>query len=292
MPPPHSSKNEEHSAPRYIQLETTTLCNATCSFCPQGSKSRSAAIMEGDVWKKIIDDTRGLGVTYRPFLLNEPFTDKRMPEIVSYIHRDPTAKVEFNTNGSLLSPSTARWLANSGISVIRFSLDGFTEETLKATRGLSRDQCYGGILDYIEQNRLSAQPAKVEVRMIDMPGNMHEHRLFREFWEPKVDLVEFTTLYRFPWTGQVQSLAASCPKVTEEMFFRWDGFAVLCCWDAAGRAKAGSVKERSVLEIWNGDELTGYRKTLDRGDRSSIELCSRCDAYPDLQVIRSRHSAD
>jgi MoaA/NifB/PqqE/SkfB family radical SAM enzyme len=129
--------------------------------------------MEGDVWKKIIDDTRGLGVTYRPFLLNEPFTDRRMPEIVSYIHQDPTAKVEFNTNGSLLSPLTARWLANSGISVIRFSLDGFTEETLKATRGLSRDQCYAGILDYIEQNRYSDQPAKVEVRMINMPDNMH-----------------------------------------------------------------------------------------------------------------------
>jgi hypothetical protein len=27
----------------------------------------------------------------------------------------------------------------------------------------------------------------------------------------------------------------------------------------------------TVLEIWNGDEFRGYRKTLDHGDRSSID---------------------
>ena len=90
--------------PRYIQLETVTKCNASCKFCPQHEINRDPGRMPTETWKKIVDDTRGWGITYRPFLTNEPFVDTRMPEIVAYIKQnDTTAKVEFNTNGELLS---------------------------------------------------------------------------------------------------------------------------------------------------------------------------------------------
>ena len=68
--------------PRYIQLETVTKCNAKCAFCPQHEIKRDPPLMQPETWRKIIDDTRGLGITYRPFLTNEPFVDKRQPEIV------------------------------------------------------------------------------------------------------------------------------------------------------------------------------------------------------------------
>ncbi|MFH1223066.1 MAG: radical SAM protein, partial [Pseudomonadota bacterium] len=90
--------------PNYIQIETNIICNAKCDFCTQHKVTRRPITMEDSVWKKIIDDTRGRGITYRPFLLNEPFTDKRMLDICRYIKQDKTAKIEFNTNGALLTP--------------------------------------------------------------------------------------------------------------------------------------------------------------------------------------------
>ena len=42
----------------------------------------------------------GKGVIYRPFMINEPFVDLRIPEMIRYIKQDPTAKVEFNSNGN------------------------------------------------------------------------------------------------------------------------------------------------------------------------------------------------
>ena len=53
--------------PRYIQLETVTKCNARCEFCPQHEIARDPARMPRETWQKIVDDTRGQGVTYRPF---------------------------------------------------------------------------------------------------------------------------------------------------------------------------------------------------------------------------------
>ena len=87
--------------PKYLQLETVIICNAECPFCPQHLITRNPPKMPDWLWKKIIDETRGMGIVYRPFLANEPFVDKRMPEIMRYIRKDPTAKIEFNTNASL-----------------------------------------------------------------------------------------------------------------------------------------------------------------------------------------------
>ena len=70
--------------PKIIQIETTIACNATCWFCPQKHATRKPMFMEEKNWKKIIDETRDLGMIYRPFILNEPFVDKRMEKIIEY----------------------------------------------------------------------------------------------------------------------------------------------------------------------------------------------------------------
>ena len=86
------------------------------------------------VWKKIVDETRGMGIVYRPFLMNEPFVDKRMPEIMRYIRQDPTAKIEFNTNGSLINDKLDREILDIGVDIMRFSIDGFSEEVYAPSR--------------------------------------------------------------------------------------------------------------------------------------------------------------
>ena len=49
--------------PEYIQIETTIVCNASCTFCPHKTLTRRPRRMKDEVWKKIIDDTRGLTET-------------------------------------------------------------------------------------------------------------------------------------------------------------------------------------------------------------------------------------
>lgn len=240
--------------------------------------------MDDSIWKKIIDDTRGIHVIYRPFVLNEPFTDRRMGKILGYINEDPTARIEFNTNGSLITQEVAEMLVENRVSVMRFSLDGIDSDSIKRVRGLETDAVYDGVRNFIRCNQQSSEPARVEVRMIDFPGTEEEQKRFCKYWEGEVDLVEFPALYDYPWTVQTSSIKAPCPKIRDEMFFRWDGSAILCCWDAFGKAVVQSVTEKSVLEIWNGPEMNEYRKYLDRGEREAIELCSRCDAFKELAV--------
>lgn len=274
--------------PRFIQLETVTKCNARCPFCPQNEIVRDPARMPEATWKKIVDDTRGWGVTYRPFLTNEPFVDNRMPEIVRYIKRnDPTARVEFNTNGELVSGKLGAELLESGVDIMRFSIDGFSAGTYEPSRvGISYAKVLERTVRFLEMWDQGGYRDRVftEVRMIEVPENAHEVAAYREFWGPRCSDVVITSLYQWPWTGQQLEdvVLKPCLKVLDEMFFYTNGKATLCCWDVHEKAVIGDVNEQSVQEIWEGYAARCLRAVLDDGRRDLIHLCSRCNAYRDF----------
>ncbi len=70
---PDGTVQEFHytETPRFIQIETNLACNAKCPFCPYVHMERGPKVMEDHIWRKIVDETRNLGITYRPFLINE-----------------------------------------------------------------------------------------------------------------------------------------------------------------------------------------------------------------------------
>ncbi len=269
--------------PRYIQLETTTACNGACPFCQQKDLERGPFRMEERLWRKIIDETRELGITYRPFLQNEPLCDNRLEEIVRHIKRDPTAWVELNSNGELMTEERAEDLLATGLDEIRFSIDAYGVEVYEKTRpGINRDKVYDRVTRFCEL--ADDTTCVTHVRMIKMEENVGEREEYRRYWEPLADLVEFVPLYKWPWTDQSEKdvVLKPCPKILGEMFFFTDGRAVLCCWDIEGRGVIGDINLNTPLEIWNGPIVGNYRELLSRGERDKIWLCSRCDAYKHL----------
>lgn len=283
LAPKKPLRNQYLNVPKYVEIETTIMCNATCWFCPQKNSLREPKYMEDWVWKKIIDETRGIGVIYRPFLLNEPFADKRMPEIVQYMKQDPTAKVEFNTNGSMLTPKVTDKILDAGVDVMRFSIDGFYKSTFDESRGISYEKVYKHVQYFLQQVKARGAKVKTEVRMIKLPGTDQERVEFENYWRQyEPDNIIFTDLYSYPWEGQTESVNKPCLKIENELFFYVDGTATLCCWDAIGRAIIGDAKKEAVLDIWRGTEMKRCRDLLDAGHRDQIELCSRCDAYQDF----------
>jgi hypothetical protein len=266
--------------PKIIQIESTILCNSHCVFCPHDQMDRGPKIMAERVWKKIIDESRGRGTVYRPFMINEPFVDPKMPEIIRYIKQDHTAKVEFNSNGNFSGKTDIPALLAAGIDYVRFSLDGFTEESFaRSGRGGRFDTIVRNIHAFIAERNRRKSACFIEVRMIDLESNRSEQKSYLDYWKRHADAAKVTDLYEWPWSGQTAPYRMPCPKIREEMFFMVDGRATLCCWDAFGKSIIGDVKQNTVEEIWLGETNQRYRADLDRGARENIVLCSRCDAY-------------
>jgi hypothetical protein len=266
--------------PKFIQIETSVICNSHCVFCPHKEMQRGPDYMEERLWKKIIDESRGKEVIYRPFMINEPFVDLRIPEIIRYIKLDPTAKVEFNSNGNFHPKFDITAALEAGIDWVRFSIDGFTEETFKKSgRGGAFNKIVSNVLAFIKERNRQKSKCHIEVRMIDLDITKAEQHDFVEFWKQHADEATITQLYDWPWSGQTDCFKAPCPKIKNEMFFMVDGRAVLCCWDALARGVVGDVNTHTVEEIWLGKKNQECREILGRGERDKILLCSRCDAF-------------
>lgn len=232
------------------------------------------------MWQKIVDETRGLGITYRPFLINEPLADHRLGDIMRYIRRDPTARIELNSNGELLKEERAREILDAGLDIIRFSIDGFSEETFSRSRvGLDYNLTVERVRRFIEMARAAGSTAHIEVRMIDMDYNRHEQDAFVEFWTNAGAIAIITDLYVWPWEPEVRPVRLPCKKVLKEMFFFVNGKATLCCWDSHERGVVGDVTRQHVLDIWNSELNRRYRDVLAQGRREDLLLCSNCEAY-------------
>ena len=273
--------------PKFIQMETVTKCNAKCPFCPQNEIVRDPARMPTETWRKIVADTRGWGITYRPFLTNEPFVDNRMPEIVRYLKdNDPTARVEINTNGELMTEKLSVELLEAGVDIMRFSIDGFSRETYEPSRiGIDFTKVMERTRRFLELWDEGGYRDKVftELRMIEVPENKHEVEAYRDYWGPLCNEVLITAMYQWPWTGQKREdvVLKPCLKILDEMFFYTNGNATICCWDVHERAVIGNVNDQSVGEIWESYAVQCMRATLDDGRRDLLNLCSRCNAYQD-----------
>ncbi|MBP2680157.1 MAG: Radical domain protein [Candidatus Krumholzibacteriota bacterium] len=272
------------SHPEFIQIETNVACNAACPFCPQKTMTRKPHRMADEVWKKIIDDTRGLGITYRPFMINEPLSDKRMGAIMRYIREDGTARIELNSNGELMTEDMAREILDAGIDAIRFSIDGFSEESFSQSRvGVDYQTTVERVLKFIQLSKKRGGAKRIEVRMIDMEVNKGEQEAYKRFWASAGAVPIITSFYRWPWEPGVERVNFPCLKTLREMFIYVNGKATLCCWDAHERAVIGDVTKEHVLDVWNGAVNQRYRALLAEGRRDQILLCSRCEAYKDRQ---------
>ena len=102
----------------------TRRCNLKCVHCYAHAKNipfdNELSATEG---KNLIDDLAEFGVPVILFSGGEPLVRKDLPELAGYAVKKGMRAV-ISTNGTLITPQTARTLKDIGLSYIGISLDG------------------------------------------------------------------------------------------------------------------------------------------------------------------------
>jgi radical SAM protein with 4Fe4S-binding SPASM domain len=118
--------------PEFVQIEPVGLCNLRCRMCSVPFRKESAAFIDIEVYRHLIEgfptlkdlQLQGLG---------EPMLHPQFFEMVSYA----TARgirVSTNTNLTLLTPDRARQCVDSGLHALHASIDGASAETYESIR--------------------------------------------------------------------------------------------------------------------------------------------------------------
>ena len=94
------------SAPAYVQLELTTMCNNRCFFCYNHLTHGHTADLDTQQFKKIIDELADAGVVLCNFNGGEPLLRPDLFELVDYA-LELGLETHLNTNGTLITDELA-----------------------------------------------------------------------------------------------------------------------------------------------------------------------------------------
>ncbi|MHA1979408.1 MAG: radical SAM protein, partial [Candidatus Hodarchaeales archaeon] len=154
-----------HSGPPSLQIEPTNYCNADCICCPSSRSSRPRGYMDLELFEKIINDAKQLGVKrIILFLHGEPFLHPRILDMVRYVKINDLA-LNITTNGIPLSDKKIKEILNSGMNsadYISFSILGASKEVHEGImRGGNYDRSEKNLISLINQRNVKKQNGPV-----------------------------------------------------------------------------------------------------------------------------------
>ena len=284
---------------RYVQIETTTLCNQRCHFCPVATEGRAFEAMPMDAFDRIVEGLRGhdVEVVYLNGF-NEPTYDKNLVERVQRLRAAGNYKIILNTNASGLKPELADRLIAAGVKHYIVNLSTLDEAEYERTRG-SRDlKKVLANLDYLLETGRS-RGAVVEIVVL---GNLAEahwaaiEQIEEQFarFTPRIlvcPIAEFAGDPRRRGEIRHKTLrgCALGDRPQQWLHFTANGQAISCCHDYQSEYVLGDIRREPVRSIWEGQALNQFRRWATGQDEAPEDfLCRRCVmAVSDHDFIRS-----
>lgn len=221
-----------------VEIETTTLCNRNCIFCPLSKDKKGEKFMDESLFYKIIDELGNMPFEGYIWLnhYGEPLLDKRLPKFVKYIRRKlKNVKIGFFSNGDLLTPTKAKSLISIGLDLIRIS-----------------------------QHDTNPSKQISELKKYDWDGKI----MFQ------VENIKSQHLSNRCGSVQVETMYPMYCKLNG-IIIRVDGDLALCCNDYYKEVKLGNIKNNTIKDIWNSKKYRKIRKDLKSG-RFYLDICKKC----------------
>lgn len=286
------------SRPKMISLELTNECNLNCPFCLVGLQNtlpstehdllpRGLGFMEWKLFEKIVGDAVDFGIKrLQLHFQGESLLHKKFPEMVRHA-KERGLQTQVFTNGLVLTRQTAEKILKSGLDLMRFSVDGVSEEVYQKNRvGGKFERVYRNMAMLAEMVRADGSPLRLEWQMIALRNNEHEIPEARKLAE-KIGIPFFVKTYAVTDPGLVTLDPAyhrrmhlkPCLDIYRSMFVYWNGGVVMCCYDQKGDHMVGNLEKNSLSEIWEGHIYADLRRRIDDAavhPENEPAMCKTC----------------
>ena len=286
--------------PTRALLEPTNSCNLNCPFCLVGQQnkllpmygnaahhlqSRPMGMLSETTFDRTRQQLKAFGIRDVLFYFQgEPLLHREFVRFASVLKRDGFWVGMF-TNGLPFTDRNMRPLIATDIDLIRFSVDGATQETYGVNR-------VGGRFDRVYDNMRELTAAargtrtRVEWQFIALRNNEHEipmaERMARDIGinfvikgyrvtDPK--LAPENPRYHSPL------LEKPCTDIYLQLVICWNGDVVPCCYDIEGEEVMGNINDESLSRIWNSPKYRDFRRRVDESrihPEREPEICKNC----------------
>lgn len=290
-------------APYVLYIDPCGLCNFNCNFCPchrsDYRKEERHVKMSFELFKKVVDDMAEFEEQIKVVYLygfGEPLLNKDIIKMARYLKEKQVCReIRIYTNGALLSPQMNQELADSGIDLIRISLEGLSTADYEKTCEVKLDfeRLVENIADLYERTRGKCE-VSVKVANVSIPTEKEANK-FYDIFEPISDYrfiedivegwPEFDEIVLpdkvisaddWIWKKKDKKGYSICTYSMTNMVVYANGYVGACPADWKFGTKYGDVHDNSLRELWNSDELRELQlKHLERR-RDEIDVCRNC----------------
>lgn len=274
----------------YLSLETCTVCNHRCPFCPVSVEPREREVMSQELFERVVDqsvEVGGDGVVVFLNNYNEPTFDPLFEERVRYLFARKLA-VSILTNASGFTPERCDLFESLG----RFRYIGVNLPTLRADRyeKLHGTRDLARVVANVDAMHASA--ISQETAIVALGDEDDEHRRdvedLRARFEPRGWTVKPFKIRSRPASGtyvvepppirKLRGCDLMGSRPFEHLHVTATGTAVLCCQDYYEKLTVGNVKTQSVAEILGGETMARLRRwTYGVEEAPDDFLCRRCE---------------
>jgi len=223
-----------------IAIETCSICNRKCSFCPMNQDTTPKGLMSNELFDKIIRELKEISFKGDVAFSNygEPLLDKRIVDFTKKVKKELGNRVMFSTNGDFLTPQKFRELISAGFDIFHVSQhDSEPSKTIKDLFSKTSPQ---------EWKYISYEIVKNDSVTLTNRGG----------------LVEVKTYYPF-----------YC--ALRHVIVRANGEVSFCCNDYYNEVKLGNIKQEKLIDIWNKPLYRQIRNEIKRGI-FNLPICKRC----------------
>jgi len=275
----------------YLSLETCTVCNHRCPFCPVSLDPREKEVMSQELFESVVDQTAAVaGKDLVIFLsnYNEPTMDPLFEDRVRYLFGRGLS-VSILTNASGFTPARSRLFEGWG----RFRYIGINMPTLRADRyqKLHGTRDLARVLENIDSMNPNAMA--VESAIVVLGDDDEEHHRdaeeIRQRFQSRGWVVKPFKVRARPATGiyvpepppkkRLKGCELMSSRPFEHLHVTATGRAVLCCQDYWEKLQIGDVKRQTVAEILGGDVIARLRRWVYGVEEAPEDfLCRRCES--------------
>lgn len=276
-------------------IETTSICNLACSFCPP--THRQAQFIKVEDFSKILDDIKPHTDYIYFHVKGEPLLHPKIDQLLDLSH-EKGFKVNITTNGTLIKKAASKLLGKPALRQINFSLHSFDGHE----GSTDREGYVSNILDFIREARTMSDLI-VSFRLWNLTKD-NETNIERSRNRATLEMIEkeFGLTYRieekvepgsgikldqriylnqdheFDWpslNAKEDDGKGFCHALRNQAGILVDGTVIPCCLDGEGVINLGNVYKTPFSEIVEGDRATRLYDGFSR--REAVEeLCRKC----------------
>ncbi len=267
-----------------IMIETSSICNARCKFCPNPTLIREKKVMEERIFDQIIARIKEEKITVEKFILHlngEPLTDPRLMERIQKLKSNfPHVPVCFTTNFALGGKEITKKLIASGLDAITISINSVNSNKYTQIMGGLDFEVTKRNLEYLlAKNREAGFPILVRVSIVDT-GDREEVEQFKRLF---ADECEIRVLHLGQWIGEEMpgglhpnnhALARPCGDLEQQICILSNGEFALCSFDAKGSVGL-NIGDTKILDGFYSEPYTSLRRAHQIGGRKGT-VCENC----------------